>query len=106
MLSLDITIAAAERVLRAWQDTLAEASLSVELHRDILKTPAEQLQAIEASAAKALVAIKAIEAKLAGLRSPAHRIAAIVEQIAALEQELAQLRADAPPATGDTIRLA
>ena len=41
MLSLDITIAAAERVLRAWQDTLAEASLSVELHRDILKTPAE-----------------------------------------------------------------
>ena len=93
MLSLDVTIAAAERVLRAWQDTLAEASLSVELHRDILKTPAEQLQAIEASTAKALAAIKAIEARLAELRSPAHRIAVFVEQIAALEQELAKLRA-------------
>jgi len=98
MLSLDITIAAAERVLRAWQDTLAEASLSVELHRDILAARAH-LQGLLANFSETDgAAIKAIEARLAESQAPAHRIAVFVEQIAALEQELAKLRAGEPRA--------
>lgn len=94
MLDLDYTITAAERHLAAWRQTLADAALAVELHRDHLKSPQAQYAPFEAEASKALGTVKWLEARLATLRMPAVRVAALTAQITALQAELARVQAE------------
>jgi len=63
-------LAAIERLLSAWRESLAEASWGVKVHRDVLNSPAERVAGLEAQAISATKAIGFLEAERAKLMGP------------------------------------
>jgi len=62
-------LAAIDRLLAAWRVSLADARWSVQVHRDVLNSPAEHVTALEAQAIQASKAIAYLEGERAKLAS-------------------------------------
>lgn len=54
VISLEHNLAALDRMASAWESQIAELRWSIELHRDVLKSPKETIDSLENTAAKAI----------------------------------------------------
>jgi len=76
-------LAAIERLLSAWRVSLADARWSIQVHRDVLNSPAEHVTALEAQAINATKAIDFLEAERAKLTAVSRQPSAVSSKVPA-----------------------